>query len=400
MSIFKIFRYQIKKIVFFTLSFLNILLPKNKNNIFFSDISEVRENQYVLYKFLIDNKYYNDYKIIYYSKNKEAIEAGLRGKSKVVSSFLVGCYYKLTSKFVIYAFGSNRFECIIPKKQVVLNLWHGFGLKKVGYCITPKSFYKAGNCFSYILIPSPYFADIVKKSYNCCSNQLFVGGQPKNDYLFCNNGIDAIKEMGINKNNYKSVIIFLPTYRNSKRLGFNGHIYNFLLSYQDKIEKIDSFLKENECLLIIKLHHTEQIDSNIEIRYKNFQNIIFFRNSDLDSKNVPFYIFLSQTDALVTDYSSVYQDYLLIDKPVGFVIEDIEEYSRVRGFNFKNILDLMPGKKIYNINDLKDFILDVVTNKDLYSKDRKRINNLMNYYHDSNNCKRILDFLEIKLDEG
>ena len=60
---------------------------------------------------------------------------------------------------------------------------------------------------------------------------------------------------------------------------------------------------------------------------------------------------LGSSDALITDYSSVYFDYLLLDKPIGFTVDDMELYIKDRGFIFNNPEEYMPGKRyIMNMN--------------------------------------------------
>ena len=87
---------------------------------------------------------------------------------------------------------------------------------------------------------------------------------------------------------------------------------------------------------------------------------------------------------------------MLLDKPIGFVIEDMNDYGSSRGFTVDRPLDLMPGNKINNLADLKKFILNVSEGVDLYKDDRRKINDLCNTYKTPDASKRILDFLGIK----
>ena len=50
-----------------------------------------------------------------------------------------------------------------------------------------------------------------------------------------------------------------------------------------------------------------------------------------------FYETLNAADLLITDYSSVYFDYLLLDRPLIFVPVDLEEYIETRGY-FWNLM--------------------------------------------------------------
>ena len=99
--------------------------------------------------------------------------------------------------------------------------------------------------------------------------------------------------------------------------------------------------------------------------------------------------------ALLTDYSSVFFDFLLTLKPIGFVIDDISQYGSMRGFTVEDPLGLMPGHKIYNVDDLKKFIADLVAGVDPYSDERQRINDLANKYQDSQSSTRLMKALGI-----
>ena len=69
----------------------------------------------------------------------------------------------------------------------------------------------------------------------------------------------------------------------------------------------------------------------------------FIQESDLEMAGIQLYELLGQTDALMTDYSSVAVDYMLCDKPIAFLLEDYEAYRKNRGFVFEDPLQYMPG---------------------------------------------------------
>ena len=58
------------------------------------------------------------------------------------------------------------------------------------------------------------------------------------------------------------------------------------------------------------------------------------------------YHIMDAFDVLVTDYSSVYVDFLLLNKPIIFSCPDIEVYKRDRGFIVDDPEMFMPGAKV------------------------------------------------------
>ncbi|WP_081594879.1 CDP-glycerol glycerophosphotransferase family protein [Thermoclostridium stercorarium] len=141
-------------------------------------------------------------------------------------------------------------------------------------------------------------------------NKYFWGGNPRNDLLFSDKNC---KEMlGIN-NQYDKIILFMPTFRKSKIINRIDSTSDFPIISSKNISEINSFLKENKVLLVIKPHPYQ---NDIEFLNLEFTNIIKFTNEDLAMKNVLLYELLGQVDALVTDYSSVYFDFLLTQKPI------------------------------------------------------------------------------------
>ena len=99
----------------------------------------------------------------------------------------------------------------------------------------------------------------------------------------------------------------------------------------------------------------------------------------MEKFNIQLYSLLGSVDILLTDFSSIYIDYLLLNRPIGFVAADFYEYSNSRGFVFDNPNDYMPGAKISSLKELKTFLHStLILNQDPYLKNRIIINNKLN----------------------
>ena len=86
-------------------------------------------------------------------------------------------------------------------------------------------------------------------------------------------------------------------------------------------------------------------------------------------------------------------DYVLRDKPLAFVLEDEELYKESRGFVFEPLKDYLPGKELYNFEDMKLFLKNVADGLDPSEEKRYKMLPLMHSHQDGNSCKRILELI-------
>ena len=103
------------------------------------------------------------------------------------------------------------------------------------------------------------------------------------------------------------------------------------------------------------------------------------------------YKLVKDSDFLITDYSSIYFDYLLLNRPIGFTIEDMKEYEGNRGFVFEHPFEYMPGRIIQNKEEFMCFLQDTVAGIDGYEEERARVNALVNQVNTPDNCKGLLE---------
>ncbi|MDN5584429.1 MAG: CDP-glycerol glycerophosphotransferase family protein, partial [Lactobacillus sp.] len=101
---------------------------------------------------------------------------------------------------------------------------------------------------------------------------------------------------------------------------------------------------------------------------------------------------VENADILLTDYSSVFYEFLLLDRPIGFLIGDMNEYAR--GFIMEHPLDEMPGEKIRNYEELLTFIDRSNSTPDDYSKQRSVVCNKVFTYKDNKNCERFFNWIQ------
>ena len=333
---------------------LNTMIPKKRNRIVIYSNWGFRDNIRTLYQYLVDNGYLDKYEIVCASNDFYHLERDSRVK---YTSIYRGLYYFLTSKYFFYSFG--KYPIKPSKKQMVVNLWHGMPLKKIGnleYGLENIDY----NFFTKLVSSSDLFTPIMKTAFNAKDEQMLLVGNIRNDELF---------EEKKDKN-----IIWMPTYRNSKNYHDSQDAFIFSLD-ESEFENINTILAEYEYHLYIKLHPLEES----QFKFKNNYSNIHMLSEDIISQHYgTLYKFLGTTSALITDYSSVFLDYYLLDRPVAFTINDYEEYKEKRGFVFDDIKSLMAGPTISNLEELLKFLLSVMNSEDEFYIERNKVNSIVN----------------------
>lgn len=278
------------------------------------------------------------------------------------------------------------------KNRILINLWHGIPLKKIGImgysginkirvALTLKMFSANYSLFSST---SKHLNEIYSKSFLIDSSVIKVMGQPRNDKLFgqpkdLNNFIQNIPE-------YKKIILYAPTWR----AGIYGKYWigedtQFFPFSDFSLEKLEEFLDKNKYLLLLRPHHLQKIDIT---KSKWIRTITSDECEEIMDV-------MSHFDLLITDYSSIYFDFLLLNKPVIFLPYDLDIYQQQVGLNFDYNLST-PGPKP---STQKEFIAEIkesLTNDTYYLDNRTYTNNYFNEVK-QNSSTVIYDYIIEKL---
>ena len=374
------------------LSIINRIIPKDNKKILFYDSTRefLDDNTEALFSYMKLLGFDKKYKLVCCVPAQKYISSF---DNYVPVGSLKGVIAFLTSKYVFFSFGDFRIRP--SKKQIVVNQWHGTGTKKGGKQLNDSGYKKEKlDNFTYFIASSETTAPVMAEQFDCPMSKMLIQGSARNDYLF--SGKDCLSLLNINKNDYIKTILWMPTFRNSVDNRFHdGKVVGetqlpIIYEYED-MESFNKFLNEKKVIVIIKAHPMSNLKN------KEYSNIIIINNSDLRSKGVKLYEFISNFDALITDYSSVFPDFLLLNRPIGFTMDDYEEYERTRGFFFDDFKNYMPGHHMYNYEDMTKFINDLVVGKDDYQDARKKVLPVFWKYADNKNCERLLKTVGISL---
>lgn len=374
---------MLKSTIYKPLTQLNKVLPKKTNWIMlYIPSMGLRHNLKPLLDYLIENEYNKKYKIIC------AIEdLSFKGREAENVFYISKVKAQLVFMFCRHVFYTAGQIPIKPSStQIVIHMNHGTSdLKAMGALTNINN----GDefFFTYILVPSEIYVPIVSAEYLCDEKNVKVCGEPMTDALFN-------KKMKYELGNYKKIIVWLPTFRQSKDLNYSDSSESLLPMFQmEDYDALNEYLKKYDFLLVVKLHTSQDTEG---ISTEKYSNILLLTNDQFVKRNFDLYELLPQTDALIGDYSSVSLQYLLLDKPLAFVVPDMEEYKEKGGFCFENPEDYMPGPIIKEKQQLYRFFDDIYFEKDEYIEERNRVRNIIFKYQDGENSKRVLELSDIK----
>ena len=258
------------------------------------------------------------------------------------------------------------------KKYCIINLWHGVPLKKIGMeqenlGWMTKLYYKylfADN-YEAVVTTSEELIPVMSRSFLVEQERVKVWGQPRNDKLFEKINVREQMQKIFQKEKlpeFDSLLLYAPTFRD------DGETRLFPFEDYQK-QELEEFLQEKKIHICIRMHLEETIEKE-----KYLSKNLHFVNEDVIDDIAQW---MGCFDLLITDYSSIYLDYLLLDKPMIFLPYDKEEYLKDRGMNY-SYDEVTPGAKPETQKQLLINIEDSLFGEDRYRTQRRECNAYFN----------------------
>lgn len=358
------------------------------------------DNTRALFEYMLEHGLNEKYELVWFVKNPDAFERydDVRNVKFLSYEWSVSenkeerdSYYHTLclAKYIFFtdAYGFAR-NC--RKDQTRIQLWHGCGFK------TRVNFVRCEKRYEYTTVISDVYSKIHQDIYGLRKDQMLVTGYAKQDWLF--HPIAGWRErLDIPK--ARKYIFWLPTFRTAKEQLQNLNEYELagqtglpVVSTYKMLAQLDILLGNINAVLILKLHPFQNREKTGRIDMKN---IILLDNEQLAEKDIQINQLLGYADALISDYSSAAVDYMLLDRPIAFTLDDVEEYEQSRGFVFENIKEWLPGMELLSFQDMCRFIKEVCDNADTTKEKRRKLTLKMHKYQDDGSCRRIVEALQI-----
>ncbi len=348
------------------------------------------DNSKYIFDFLHNN---SDYEVVWIAKKLKDVFLRLRQNGyNVINMYSIRAIKTLRK--AKYIFATHGYSDVLPikfsSKTEFILLWHGTPLKKINIGLEDSLIYSRLSDYFRLELKFHQYVDylltatrnqeefnILSLSFKIPRNRIINLGYPRNDIFFKDKG-QLYKKL---RNEYeipekiKRIILYAPTFR-------EDHILKFPID-NDELKKLNEFLIESSCIILLKGHMFER-----KTIIKEFSNIRLM-DTDGDVQELAFI-----SDALITDYSSIMFDYLLLDRPILLFVYDLDDYTKRRGmyYNFKEIA---PGPLLFTGRELIDAIIDLKKINAQFKERRRNIRERFNKYIDGNSTHRILDFLNI-----
>lgn len=401
------FRF-VSLLLLFPIYLISKMVPKDKQLYIFGSSLGYHFADNSKYLFLYTSEHVKNIESVYISKNQEIVSLiNNNGMSAQYLYSYSGFRTVLRAKKAFISHSVEDIHPILMGGAEVIQLWHGTPLKRIGYdadfeygSLKSRMYSSLKKClfglFPYLycntecdklVISSNSLRTNFKSAFNKAEEDIFVLGQPRNDcmeesYTLNEHIFPEIEYLEHLKNRYTYLIAWLPTHR----LHSSVSIETLLDDYSFNIQEFSGFLRKQNSALVIKPHFIEQ--ASVKEKFNKVDNIIVYDYGDP-------YPLMRFTDILITDYSSIYFDFLLLDRPILFAPFDYEDFILNNANLYYDYERVTPGPKCNDWLDIMKHLtktMNAIENREVDSlqSERELVSRKFNDYR-FGNSKRIVE---------
>lgn len=271
------------------------------------------------------------------------------------------------------------------KRKIFINTWHGIPLKCMFFTDpgakkeSLKEVLWLNDRTTVFLVSSSLEAALISRCFNLDSRKIAFFGHPRNDILKSGKITSYLNKIFPDLPDHTTRILYCPTYRR------NGSVLFFPFEDMD-IQYLNQFLEKNKIIIFTRGHVQENSIQTIT----NNSRIIELGQDLLPEIND----ILPEIDILITDYSSIFFDFLLCNKPCIFIPYDKEDYKNSVGFLFDDYDYWTPGKKVTRFGEFIKTIEEILSGEDKFKEKREEMINLFHFYQTENSSEKIFNFLD------
>lgn len=351
--------------------YISCAIPKDVNLYIFGSWfgQKYADNSKAIFEYALKH---SNKKCIWITKNELVYEnLQKQGFPVLMQNSLKGIWTQMRAKVCFSCTGDGDFNRFLLGNCYHIELWHGVGGgKTVGlddrtyceYALSRKGkYYRRIESWplrkSYMLSTSDVMEKVFQGAFNIPTENFIHAGQPRNDMFFDK----AYDFRTINRNKFggKKIILYMPTHRKSGQVRMQ-------INQLFDLDVLNSFCRKNNILFIVKKHfyHKNEIED-----FTAYDSIIDMTSELVDSNEM-----LMISDYLISDYSSVTADYLLLNKPIFYYCFDFQEYVKEDRTMYWDFAQISPGPKSYTFPELLMEMKQIIEDgNDDYKDERNRV---------------------------
>lgn len=370
-------KLKIKNIISFFLNKLFAIFPIVPNKIVFESGRDLIDgNAKAIYNYIKKNDI-NNYRTIWLV-TKSTDVSDIDTNDYAYYKTLKGLYHLSTAKYLLK--NQSIGEIITKKKgQIYIQLFHGNGvMKKQGYDVNEaieRPVVSHAKEWDYYIANDENDEKTIRSAtgYN---GKIEILGMAAVDTVI-NNCKDEQKKQNVlkhlNINNSKKNILYAPTFRD---YDLDKNIINIPIKELSKLKDYN---------IIIRLHPL--VRTKVDKSLFNLDNFINGCNYP-DVSDI-----LAITDILITDYSSVFYEYMPKNSPIIFYPYDFDKYVALRGGFYVDYKKELPGPICYTEKELLNVIKKIDEIYPQYIEKRRKFNKKYNNLSDGKASERLVNNL-------
>lgn len=346
-SIFSLIYYYLGS---FLVNLLKLFVKTDDKLILFVSFGgrQFSDSPKAIYDYILSDERFKDYKLIWAFTDPD--KYSMKNESKVKIDTIKYFILALKARVWITNSGIERLLNFKGKNTFYVNTWHGVPIKMIGkdhiQCdIITKKWYK-NTSPDVMVAESDYDLEIISKVFSLEKEKILKIGLPRNDELREIDKLNIVnlkRKLNIPLN--KKVILYAPTFREYMIDSSFNNIITIPIDFKKWKKKLGE-----EYVVLVRTHYF--VNKILGLDFNNSDFLIDVSNYE----NINELMIIS--DILISDYSSVFFDFSLLEKPMLCYPYDYEEYSQKRGL-YLDLSKIFPNQIIKEEDKLLDTLLNL-----------------------------------------
>ncbi|MBD9373984.1 CDP-glycerol glycerophosphotransferase family protein [Rhizobium sp. ARZ01] len=342
-------------------SYMRSSLPIQAKTIVYESFggSSMSCNPLAIFKYVLGNLAFADWKHVWAVNDATAVPQEFRNRCNVIIVEKESDAYRRYLATASHLINNSTFPYWFTRRpdQKYLNTWHGTPLKTLGIKMNGRFLEHANGArnflqASHLITPNSHTTASTRDDFGVkglVEHKLRESGYPRAD-LTLSASIEqkALTRKLLNVEGDKPILFYAPTWR-----GTHKKIKVDLA----RIKRDLAALKDCGYAIVFRGH------SMMQKALSDKELGVTIAPASLDTNEI-----LAVTDVLVTDYSSVFFEFIPLRKPIFYYAYDYEEYTRDRGF-YLDIHD-MPGQVVHTVEELTSSVKALGSGKDFYEANK------------------------------